>query len=135
VPYTLSNGSVLLRPDANGTVCVNYYTSSIIVKNPIAWSANFTTPYAVELILPHNSSLVYMNSAPAGASVVNDTLVLYLAPGHWEVSYVVPPPSTAPPPIGVPGRPPSAYTYWDIAAVAAIAAAAAAVVAAIPTTA
>lgn len=131
VPYTVSNGSVLLTPDANGTVCVNYYTFSIIIKNPIAWSANFTTPYAAELILPYNSSLVYMNSAPAGASVVNDTLILDLTPGHWDVSYVMPPPSTAPPPIGVPGRPSSAYTYWDIVAVAAIAAVAVAVVAAI----
>ncbi|MGC8613148.1 MAG: helix-turn-helix transcriptional regulator [Conexivisphaera sp.] len=129
VSFALSNGSVQLIPGANGTVYVDYYTFSIVEKNPVAWFANFTTPYPTEISLPYNASLVYINSPPAGASVVNDTLVLDLTPGSWEISYTLPVPSApgvAPSP-SVPSTP--TLSPWLTSALAATAAAAVAVVA------
>ncbi|BBE41829.1 helix-turn-helix transcriptional regulator [Conexivisphaera calida] len=123
VPFALSSGSVQLIPSANGTVYVDYYTFSIVEKNPVAWFANFTTPYPTEISLPYNASLVYINSPPAGASVVNDTLVLDLTPGSWEISYTLPvpsAPSVAPSP-SVPSTP--TLSPWLTYALAAVAAA------------
>lgn len=124
VPFAMSNGSLQLIPSANATVYVDYYTFSIVEKNSIAWFANFTTPYPTEIFLPYNASLVYINSPPAGASVVNDTLVLDLTPGSWEISYILPvpsAPSVAPSPsISSTSIPSPWLTYAPVAIAAAV---------------
>ncbi|HEU16737.1 MAG TPA: MarR family transcriptional regulator [Nitrososphaeria archaeon] len=124
VSFALSNGSVQLIPGANGTVYVDYYTFSIVEKNSIAWFANFTTPYPTEIYLPYNASLVYINSPPAGASVSNNTLVLDLTPGSWEISYTLPvpsAPSVAPSPSVPPTSAPPPWFTYILAVIAAAA--------------
>ncbi|MGC9116992.1 MAG: helix-turn-helix transcriptional regulator [Conexivisphaera sp.] len=127
VLFTLSNGSIQLIPSANGTVYVDYYTFSIVEKNSMAWFVEFNTEYPTELVLPYNASLVYINAAPAGATVYNGSLVLDLSPGNWTVSYLLPPPyerapSTPPTPQRGPSTSPALVALIVLIAASAAAA-------------
>jgi len=90
VLYTISNGNLTIIPDANGTVDVSYFTSSIIGKNSISWFLSFYTPYETEVILPPNASLVSINALPSEIGRAGQSLFLILGSGNWTISYTVP---------------------------------------------
>ncbi|MGC8556112.1 MAG: helix-turn-helix transcriptional regulator, partial [Conexivisphaera sp.] len=70
---------------------------------------------------------VYINAAPAGATVYNGSLVLDLSPGNWTVSYLLPPPyerapSTPPTPQRGPSTSPALVALIVLIAASAAAA-------------
>ena len=93
VLYTISNENLTVIPDANGTVDVSYFTSSIIGKNSVSWFINMYTPYETEVILPPNASLISISSLPSEIGQVGESLFIILSPGNWTISYAIPPPS------------------------------------------
>ena len=95
VLYAISSENLTVIPDANGTVVVSYFTSSIIGKNSVSWVLSFFAPYETEVILPPNASLILINALPSEIGRTGQSLFLILGRGNWTISYTVPPPSAA----------------------------------------
>lgn len=87
--YNVSDNTVQVLPSANSTVEINYFTVSIILKNDVSWTANFTSSYAVVLYLPQGATLLYINRQPTSISDENNLLTLALPAGSWTVGYML----------------------------------------------
>ncbi len=89
VLYNLSADTVQILPSANSTVEINYFTISIILKNDVSWTANFTSANPVILYLPQGATLLYVNRQPTNISNENGLLTLALPAGGWTVGYML----------------------------------------------
>jgi len=81
-------------------VVIEYDTVSLTRKEAGVWTLAFSTPYNLTVLLPGESTIIYLNQVPTAISTVDNTTVLQLFPGQWEISYVLPiiPPSPSPTP-------------------------------------
>jgi len=96
-------------------VVIEYDTVSLTRKEAGVWTLAFSTPYNLTVLLPGESTIIYLNQVPTAISTIDNTTVLQLFPGQWEISYVLPiiPPSpspTPPTPSPSPSPPPGTAT-------------------------
>jgi uncharacterized membrane protein len=71
-------------------VSVEYDTVLLTNKNADLWTLTLSSPYALTVILPKNSIIMYLNNVPDEIETTGTELSLSLSPGQWEISYNVP---------------------------------------------
>lgn len=84
-------------------VVIEYDTVTLTRKEAGVWTLAFSTPYNLTVLLPRESTIMYLNEVPTAISTLDNRTVLQLFPGQWEISYVlpiIPPPPPPPPPPG-----------------------------------
>jgi len=81
-------------------VVIEYDTVALTRKDSGVWTLAFSAPYNLTVLLPGESTIIYLNQVPTAISTEDNTTVLQLFPGQWEISYVIPiiPPSPTPTP-------------------------------------
>jgi hypothetical protein len=87
-------------------VVIEYDTVTLTRKEAGVWTLAFSTPYNLTVLLPRESTVMYLNQVPTAISTLDNRTVLQLSPGQWEISYV-PPIVPPPPPPSPPPPPPS----------------------------
>lgn len=78
--FTLGTTSVLLQ----------YDTHSLTRKDFDVWSLIVDTPYNLTVLLPEESTVIYLSEMPASIDTEGNKITLSLFPSQWEISYVFP---------------------------------------------
>ncbi len=71
-------------------VSVEYDTITLTNKSADVWTLVLDNPYNLTVILPANSTIIYLNQVPTTIDSTGSELRLLLYPGLWELSYIVP---------------------------------------------
>ena len=71
-------------------ILVEYDTISVTNKEADVWTIILSSLYNLTVVLPKNSTIVYLNQVPTAIDTSSDELSLSLYPGQWEISYIVP---------------------------------------------
>ena len=71
-------------------VSVEYDTAALTNKEADVWTLILNHPYNLTVLLPENSTIVYLNQVPTTIVTSGAELSLSLYPGQWELSYIVP---------------------------------------------
>ncbi len=69
-------------------VRISYYTQTLTYKIGKTWYVNFSSPYMVNIILPPNATVTYLNKVPEEIVPVKGSISLLFEPGEVVVGYV-----------------------------------------------
>jgi len=78
--FTLGTTSVLLQ----------YDTHSLTRKDFDVWSLIVDTPYNITVLLPEESTVIYLSEMPTSIDTEGNKIALSLFPSQWEISYIFP---------------------------------------------
>jgi len=79
-------------------IVMEYDTVMLTQKEAGVWTLSLNTPYNLTIRFPEGSTVIYLSDVPLAISTEDDTTVLQLFPGPWQISYmppIIPPPGTA----------------------------------------
>jgi len=94
--YDTEAGDLTVYTLGATSVSVQYDTHSLTSKDAEVWTFLVNSPYNLSVLLPEDSTIVYLSGAPTSIDSEGDQIVLSLFAGNWEVSYIFPlnPPAT-----------------------------------------
>ena len=90
VDYDLNSTTLTVFSLGANQIVVEYDTLALTNKQAEVWTIQLNNPYDVKLILPFNSTIVYLNQIPTLIDTSGDELALSMGPNQWEISYIVP---------------------------------------------
>jgi len=90
VDYQQNDGNLTVFSLGASRVSVEYDTIALTNKEADVWTLILNNPYNLTVFLPKNSTIVYLNQVPTTIDTTGDELSLFLYPGQWELSYIVP---------------------------------------------
>ncbi len=99
VDYIIVGNNLTAYTLGANSLSVEYDTMQLTRKEAEVWTLNINSPYKTTVILPQNSTIVYLNEMPLAIETTEgNTIALSLAAGNWEISYVLPtiPPTATP---------------------------------------
>jgi len=105
--YEIKDSNMTVYTLGATKVVIEYDTVALTRKEAGVWTLAFSAPYNLTVLLPGESTIIYLNQVPTAISTIDNTTVLQLFPGQWEISYVLPiiPPSPTPTPSPTPPTP------------------------------
>ncbi len=90
VDYQLNAANATVFTLGAARVSVEYDTVVLTSKDANVWTLKLNSPYNLTVLLPRNSTVVYLNQVPSTIDTTGTELSLSLSPGQWEISYIVP---------------------------------------------
>jgi len=90
VDYVLNSTTLTVFSLGANQIVIEYDTPVLTNKQAEVWTIQLNNPYDVKLILPFNSTIVYLNQVPTLIDTSGDELALSIGPNQWEISYIVP---------------------------------------------
>ncbi|MCW4014984.1 MAG: hypothetical protein NWF06_01300 [Candidatus Bathyarchaeota archaeon] len=72
------------------SVSIQYDTSSLTKKDFEVWTFLVDSPYNLTVLLPAQSTIVYLNQMPTSIDTEGNQITLSLFSSQWEISYVFP---------------------------------------------
>ena len=72
------------------SVSLQYDTDSLTKKDFGVWSLIVDTPYNLTVLLPEESTVVYLSEMPTSIDTEGNKITLSLFPSQWEISYIFP---------------------------------------------
>lgn len=69
-------------------VLLQYYTQYLTRKDFDVWSLIVNSPYNVTVILPEESTVIFLSGTPTSIDSEDNKLSLSLFPSQWEISYI-----------------------------------------------
>jgi len=90
VDYQQNDGNLTVFSLGASRVSVEYDTIALTNREADVWTLILNNPYNLTVFLPKNSTIVYLNQVPTTIDTTGDELSLFLYPGQWELSYIVP---------------------------------------------
>ena len=98
-----------------------YDTMQLTRKEAEVWTLNINYPYNTTIYLPSNSTIVYLSEIPIAIETTQEnTIVLSLRAGNWEISYVLPAIMPTTNPTNTPSNPEQTTTGLKIEYIALI---------------
>ena len=90
VDYQLDNETLTVFTLGAAHVSIEYDTVTLTKKDAGVWTLIFNSPYNLTVLLPQNSTVIYLNQVPNAINTTGKELSLSLSPGYWEISYLMP---------------------------------------------
>ncbi len=90
VDYVFNSTTLTVFSLGANQIAIEYDTLVLTNKQAEVWTIQLTNPYDVKLVLPFNSTIVYLNQVPTLIDTTGDELTLSIGPNQWEISYIVP---------------------------------------------
>lgn len=90
VDYQLDGARLVVFTFGASPLTLEYDTNALTNKNADVWTLTVNSSYDLEVRLPKNSTIIYLNGVPRIIDTSGDDLTLTLDPAAWEVSYVLP---------------------------------------------
>jgi len=87
VSYSIASGNIALYTLGDTLLSLTYQTDGLTSKQGTVWDVSFNSPFNMSLVLPSQSTILSLSSAPTLLSTKNGTPTLVLAPGSWDISY------------------------------------------------
>ena len=85
------NGSNLTVFTLGATkISLEYDTTALTNKDAEVWTLATDNPYNLTILLPKNSTVIYLSQMPTTISTDTNGLTLSIFPGQWEISYILP---------------------------------------------
>ncbi|MEM2927057.1 MAG: hypothetical protein QXO94_06315 [Candidatus Bathyarchaeia archaeon] len=94
-------------------ITIEYDTDALTSKSAGLWTLQLKAPFTLKVLLPENSTILYISSTPSAITIEGERVALTLFPGDWEISYEVAILKPWPPGPG-PIQPPKEPTIFDI---------------------
>lgn len=90
VDYQVNGNMLTVYSLGAPKVTVEYDTDALTSKTAGVWTLNLNSPHDLTLILPADSTIVYLNQVPSAIDTSGEELKLSLFSGQWEISYITP---------------------------------------------
>lgn len=90
VDYQLDGACLVVFTFGASSLTLEYDTNALTNKTADVWTLIVNSSYDLEVRLPQNSTIIYLNGVPRIIDTSGDDLTLTLDPAAWEVSYVLP---------------------------------------------
>jgi len=88
--YDLTPQHIVIYTLGASRVVIEYDTSTVTRKEGYLWTLTLNLPVPGKIILPDESSVVYLSEKPTSIEAKDGRPVLMLIRGTWEISYVLP---------------------------------------------
>jgi len=88
--YELATDNLTVFSLGATTVSVEYDTHSLTSKEAEVWTFLVDSPYNLTVVLPEDSTIVYLNGVPASIDTNGNMISVSLVAGFWEISYTFP---------------------------------------------
>ena len=90
VDYQLNSTRLVVFTFGASALTLEYDTNALTNKNADVWTLIVNSSFDLEIRLPQNSTIIYLNEVPRIIDTSGDDLTLTLDPAAWEVSYILP---------------------------------------------
>jgi len=90
IDYQLNASILSIFTLGASSISIEYETMALTNKVADVWTLVLATPFNLTVFLPYNSTIIFLNQVPTSIDTAGDELSLYLHPGQWEISYIVP---------------------------------------------
>ena len=90
VDFTINNTTLTVFTLGVSQIFVEYDTLALTNKQAEVWTIQLDNPYDLKLILPLNSTIVYLNKVPNLIDSTSNELSLSIGSNQWEISYIIP---------------------------------------------
>jgi uncharacterized membrane protein len=90
IDFTLNITTLTVFTLGANEISVEYDTLALTNKQAEVWTIQLDNPYELKLILPLNSTIVYLNKVPTLIDSTSNELSLSIGSNQWEISYIVP---------------------------------------------
>ncbi|MFQ5951128.1 MAG: hypothetical protein ACE5KH_03485, partial [Candidatus Geothermarchaeales archaeon] len=87
--YELQGGLLTVFSLGASAAKIEYDTWSLTGKEAGVWTLLMTTTHDITLLMPVNSTVIFVNEPPVAIGTEDERLVLSLDEGSWEISYVL----------------------------------------------
>jgi uncharacterized membrane protein len=71
-------------------ITIEYDTAILTSKQADVWTIIVNCPYDLTLLLPQNSTIIYLNQLPQAIGTTLNEVPLSLNQNQWEISYIIP---------------------------------------------
>jgi len=88
--YELSLNHIVIYTFGASRVVLEYDTATLTRKDGLVWTLKIELPVQGRILLPDGAAIVYMSERPESIEAKEGRPFLTLAPGSWEISYVIP---------------------------------------------
>lgn len=88
--YELTTNNLTVFTLGTTSVSVQYDTHSLTLKEAEVWTFLVNSPYNLTVVLPEESTIVYLNDVPTSIDSTGNTVSLSLSASQWEISYTFP---------------------------------------------
>ncbi|MFZ7136802.1 MAG: CARDB domain-containing protein [archaeon] len=88
--YELTANNLTVYTLGTTSVSVQYDTHSLTLKDAEVWTFLVNSPYNLTVVLPEDSTIVYLNNVPDSIDTTGNTVSLSLFASQWEISYTFP---------------------------------------------
>jgi len=90
VDYKISGTNLTAYTLGASSLLVEYDTMQLTSKEGEVWTFTTQYPYNMTLLLPSNSTVVYLSEIPYAIETANSAITMNLPAGYWEISYILP---------------------------------------------
>ncbi|MEM3550474.1 MAG: hypothetical protein QXN87_06785 [Candidatus Bathyarchaeia archaeon] len=112
--YEIDEQNITVNSLGAVQVTIEYDTDFLTLKEAGLWTLSLYAPFELEVTLPENSTIIYINAVPASVTAKNGSVMLSLSPGFWEVCYEVSFQSYQPMPKPTPQQRPSGQAPFPV---------------------
>jgi uncharacterized membrane protein len=88
--YKISESNLTAYTLGSNQLKIEYDTTLLTQKHAEVWTIITDYQYEIAVLLPQNSTVVYINEVPSAIETKQNTMALSLPAGHWEISYILP---------------------------------------------
>ena len=88
--YELTRDSIVIYTFGALSLVLEYDTATLTRKDGLVWTLKIELPVQGRILLPDGAAIVYISERPESIEAKEGRPVLTLAPGSWEISYVIP---------------------------------------------
>jgi len=88
--YELTRDSIVIYTFGASSLVLEYDTATLTRKDGLVWTLKIELPVQGRILLPDGAAIVYLSERPESIEAKEGRPVLTLAPGPWEISYVIP---------------------------------------------
>ena len=88
--YELTGDNIMIYTFGASRVVLEYDTATLTRKDGPVWTLKIDLPVQGRIFLPDGAAIVYLSDRPESIEAKDGRPVLTLAPGSWEISYVIP---------------------------------------------
>jgi uncharacterized membrane protein len=110
--YEIDEQNITVNSLGAVQVTVEYDTDFLTLKEAGLWTLSLYAPFELEVTLPENSTIIYINAVPASVTAKDGSVKLSLNPGYWEICYDVSFQSYQPTPKPTPQQAPSGQAQF-----------------------
>jgi len=88
--YEINGSNIMIFTLGATRATLEYDTTSLMSMQAGIWTLSFENPYNATVRLPEDAEVIFLNEVPLSINTEENRITLYLSPGVWEISYVLP---------------------------------------------